>query len=394
MFWFNGWSVYLMKGVSNMAIKKYIGARYAPQFMGAWDKASEYAALSVVYTNDQSYVSRKTVPANTEITNTEFWIKSADWNAQVTQYNQNVEQYQANVEQYNQNVETYSANVDNFFDATIHAYNTKEEMVNDTTIQPEYTLITCGANAVGDGRGSLYKVASTTSATAVALKNGLFAVPFDFTLESDVGQYTGSADNTAISIKPISTFSVTGLSKKNVNIQIPSNALNQTYVIHVYSQLNYHINITSDDSNITPITEDVDKHTNIIIVTLTNAIIGGKGFSVIYGSTDGAFEAIKLTNNIYSDITHGTIGAFEIATDISFTTNSDADEGKIFLITNTDANSHIIHFFTKRLGTLGLIKHDVSVLANTTYLFYIKTNAGDGELGSVPIIKYISMTNG
>ena len=30
-----------------MAIKKYIGARYAPKFMGAWDKASEYAALSL-----------------------------------------------------------------------------------------------------------------------------------------------------------------------------------------------------------------------------------------------------------------------------------------------------------------------------------------------------------
>ena len=392
MFWFNGWTVYLMKGVSNMAIKKYIGARYAPQFMGAWDKASEYAALSVVYTNEQSYVSRKTVPANTEITNTEFWIKSADWNAQVTQYNQNVEQYQANVERYNQNVETYSANVDNFFDATIHAYNTKEEMVNDTTIQPEYTLITCGANAVGDGGGSLYRVASTTSATAVALKNGLFAVPFDFTLESDVGQYAGVSDTTAVPIKPISAFSVTSSSKKNVNIQIPSNALNQTYVIHVYSQVDYHINITSDDSSITPITEDVDKHTNIIIVTLATSFLASKRFWTIYGSTDGAFEAIKLTSN-YSDITHGTIGAFEIASDLSFTTNSNADEGKIFLITNTDTNAHTIHFFTKKLASLGQIKQDVSALANTTYLFYIKTNAGDDAPGSVPIVKYISMTN-
>lgn len=375
-----------------MALKKYIGLRYAPKFVGAWDKTSEYAALSVVYTNDQSYISRKPVPANTEITNTEFWVKSADWNAQVAQYNQNVEQYQANVERYNQNVETYNANVDNFFDATIHAYNTKEEMVNDTTIQPKYTLITCGANAVGDGGGSLYKVASTTSATAVALKNGLFAVPFNFTLESDVGQYVGVSDTTAVPIKPISTFSVTSLSKKNVNIQIPSNALGQTYVIHVYSQLDYHINITSDDSSITPIAEDVDKHTNIIIVTLTNAIIPGKKFWVIYGSTDGAFEAIKLTRN-YSDITHGTIGAFEIASDLSFTTNSNADEGKIFLITNTDTNEHKIHFFTKKLASLGQIKQDVSVSANTTYLFYIKTNAGDDGVGSVPVVKYISMTN-
>ena len=392
MFWFDGWTVYLMKGVSNMAIKKYIGARYAPRFMGAWDKASEYAALSVVYTNDQSYVSRKTVPANTEITNTEFWIKSADWNAQVTQYNQNVEKYQTNVERYNQNVETYNANVDNFFDATIHAYNTKEEMVNDTTIQPEYTLITCGANAVGDGGGSLYKVASSTSATAVALKNGLFAVPFNFTLESDVGQYAGVSDTTAVPIKPISTFSVTSSSKKNVNIQIPSE-LNKPYVVHVYSQVDYHVNITTDSDSITAISDDVDKNTDIIIIDVSTAIPSGKAINVIYGSTTGAFNVVKLTTN-YTDITHGTIGAFEVASDLSFVTNSNADEGKIFIITNTDTNTHTISFFTKKFnGAIGLIKKDVSIPASATYLFYVKVIISEEPVGSVPIVKYISMTN-
>ena len=392
MFWFNGWTVYLMKGVSNMAIKKYIGARYAPQFMGAWDKANEYAALSVVYTNDQSYVSRKTVPANTEITNTEFWIKSADWNAQVTQYNKNVEQYQANVERYNQNVETYNANVDNFFDATIHAYNTKEEMVNDTTIQPKYTLITCGANAVGDGGGSLYKVASTTSATAVALKNGLFAVPFDFTLESDVGQYTGVSDTTAAPIKPISTFSVTSPSKKNVNIQIPSE-INKPYVVHVYSQVDYHVNITTDSDSITAISDDVDKNTNVIIIDVSTAIPSGKTINVIYGSTTGAFNVVKLTTN-YTDITRGTIGAFEVASNLSFVTNSNADEGKIIIITNTDTNAHTVSFFAKKFnGAIGQIKKDVSIPANTTYLFYVKAIISEDPVGSVPIVKYISMTN-
>lgn len=193
MFWFNGWSVYLMKGVSNMAIKKYIGARYAPQFMGAWDKASEYAALSVVYTNDQSYVSRKTVPANTEITNTEFWIKSADWNAQVTQYNQNVERYQANVERYNQNVETYTQAVDQFYADTLHSYDTKAEMVADTSLKLGDTLLTCGGTAIGDGGGSFYQVVSETSAKAVALENGLFALPFEFQ-PYDYSEFQGEVD--------------------------------------------------------------------------------------------------------------------------------------------------------------------------------------------------------
>lgn len=193
MFWFNGWTVYLMKGVSNMAIKKYIGARYAPQFMGAWDKTSEYAALSVVYTNDQSYVSRKTVPANTEITNTEFWIKSADWNAQVTQYNKKVEQYNQNVERYNQNVETYQAAVDQFYADTLHSYDTKAEMVADTSLKLGDTLLTCGGTTIGDGGGSFYQVVPETSAKAVALENGLFALPFEFQ-PYDYSEFQGEVD--------------------------------------------------------------------------------------------------------------------------------------------------------------------------------------------------------
>ena len=172
MFWFNGWTVYLMKGVSNMAIKKYIGARYAPKFMGAWNKESEYAALSVVYANEQSYVSRKTVPANTEITNTEFWIKSADWNAQVTQYNQNVEQYEAEVLKY-------AETVNSLIGKTVYTYNTKDDMVADKRVQLNDTLMTCGYAAVDDKRGSFYKAVASTSAKAIALQNGLYAKPFE-----------------------------------------------------------------------------------------------------------------------------------------------------------------------------------------------------------------------
>lgn len=199
MFWFNGWTVYLMKGVSNMAIKKYIGARYAPQPMGAWDKTSEYAALSVVYANDQSYVSRKTVPANTEITNTEFWIKSADWNAQVAQYNQNVERYEKEVLKY-------SDTVNDLVGKTVYTYNTKDDMAADKRVQLNDTLMMCGYAKVNDKKGSFYKAVATTSAKAIALQNDLYAEPFELTeaKDSDIAtpqQYgaigDGIADDTA-----------------------------------------------------------------------------------------------------------------------------------------------------------------------------------------------------
>lgn len=163
-----------------MALKKFIGARYAPEFAGAWSNSKQYAALSVVYADNRSYVSRKTVPAGTPITNTEFWIQSSDWNAQVAEYNLKVEGYNANVEQYNKNVQDYSAAVSGFYADTLHSFDTKADMQADRTLALGETLLTCGDKRIGDGGGSFYQVVSETSVTAVALDNGLFAEPFEF----------------------------------------------------------------------------------------------------------------------------------------------------------------------------------------------------------------------
>lgn len=163
-----------------MALKKFIGARYAPEFAGAWSNSKQYAALSVVYADNRSYVSRKTVPAGTPISNTEFWIQSSDWNAQVAEYNLKVEGYNANVEQYNKNVQDYSAAVSGFYADTLHSFDTKADMQADRTLALGETLLTCGDKRIGDGGGSFYQVVSETSVTAVALDNGLFAEPFEF----------------------------------------------------------------------------------------------------------------------------------------------------------------------------------------------------------------------
>lgn len=163
-----------------MALKKFIGARYAPEFAGAWSNTKQYAALSVVYADNRSYVSRKTVPAGTPITNTEFWIQSSDWNAQVAEYNLKVEGYNTNVEQYNRNVQDYSNEVRGFYADTLHSFDTKADMQADRTLALGETLLTCGDKKIGDGGGSFYQVVSETSITAVALDNGLFAEPFEF----------------------------------------------------------------------------------------------------------------------------------------------------------------------------------------------------------------------
>lgn len=58
-----------------MAVRQYIGARYVPRFLGTYDPTQIYDALDVVDNGGgTSYIARKTVPAGTSLTNTEYWF--------------------------------------------------------------------------------------------------------------------------------------------------------------------------------------------------------------------------------------------------------------------------------------------------------------------------------
>lgn len=58
-----------------MAIRQYIGARYVPRFVGVYDPTQIYEALDVVDNGSgTSYIARKNVPANTPLTNTDYWF--------------------------------------------------------------------------------------------------------------------------------------------------------------------------------------------------------------------------------------------------------------------------------------------------------------------------------
>lgn len=75
-----------------MTVREYIGARYVPIFMGEWVQTNTYEPLSVVTYQGASYTSRQFVPANVEITNTDYWYVSANYNAQIEAYRQEVVQ--------------------------------------------------------------------------------------------------------------------------------------------------------------------------------------------------------------------------------------------------------------------------------------------------------------
>lgn len=66
--------------------RQYVGARYVPKLMGEWNKALQYEALSIVTYMGNSFTSKVPVPANVEIDNTDYWVNTGNYNAQVEEY--------------------------------------------------------------------------------------------------------------------------------------------------------------------------------------------------------------------------------------------------------------------------------------------------------------------
>ena len=82
-----------------MAVTQYIGARYVPLFAdpAEWTSTREYEPLTVVLYQGASYTSRQAVPIGIDISNDDFWVRTADYNAQVNQYRQEVQTFDARI---------------------------------------------------------------------------------------------------------------------------------------------------------------------------------------------------------------------------------------------------------------------------------------------------------
>ena len=79
-----------------MAYREYIGSRYVPIFgrkgedTTNWDNLAPYEPLTVVTHQGNSFISRQYVPTGIDITNTNYWVSTGVYNAQVEAYRQEV----------------------------------------------------------------------------------------------------------------------------------------------------------------------------------------------------------------------------------------------------------------------------------------------------------------
>lgn len=83
--------------------RQYLGARYVPIFgrkgesTTEWDNSAPYEPLTIVTYQGNSYTSRQEVPAGVLLSNTDYWVSTGNFNAQVDAYRQDVISLQNNV---------------------------------------------------------------------------------------------------------------------------------------------------------------------------------------------------------------------------------------------------------------------------------------------------------
>lgn len=82
-----------------MSVTQYIGARYVPLFADPidWDINRQYEPLTIVYYQGNSYTSKQAVPTNIDITNTDYWVVTGNYNAQIEQYRREVQTFDGRI---------------------------------------------------------------------------------------------------------------------------------------------------------------------------------------------------------------------------------------------------------------------------------------------------------
>ena len=82
-----------------MAVTQYIGARYVPLFADPidWDNTKHYEPLTIVYHQGNSFTSKQFVPTGIDITNTDYWALTGNYNAQVEQYRREVQAFDGRI---------------------------------------------------------------------------------------------------------------------------------------------------------------------------------------------------------------------------------------------------------------------------------------------------------
>ena len=91
-------------------VREYVGARYVPVFANPpeWNDTRGSEPLTIVLHEGNSFTSTQYVPSGVDIKNTEYWLETGNWNAQIEAYRKEVLRFDGRI---TQNADDIKANI-------------------------------------------------------------------------------------------------------------------------------------------------------------------------------------------------------------------------------------------------------------------------------------------
>ena len=197
---------------------QYIGARYVPIFGRKnettieWDNKGAYEPLTIVLHDGNSYTSRQYVPAGIDITNTEFWANTGNYNAQIEQYRAEVQTVRSLAETNEKDIATVEDDITEIDATRAIVYDTVADMTSATIPQNAKALRTLGYYTKGDDGAAYYMIGTNTNdIRSIKLKDNRYAINLDTT--GNIAKYGGKPNDNTFDNATIINNVLTALNK-------------------------------------------------------------------------------------------------------------------------------------------------------------------------------------
>lgn len=293
-----------MPEINNIPTRQYIGPKIVPHVATPvqWDSTKQYDALSIVMDEGNTYVARYIVPAGIPLTNDEYWVKFASWNAQVAVL-------QDTVDLFDERIDTVETLVPAEETARIAADEALQTAIND-----EVTARTSADTSLQDSITA--EITARTSADTT-LQDNIDAeeaarIAADNTLRTEIGDEVAARTNadaimqgsidTLEEILPASAFSSVNTVKAALeNLSVDSDITFESgmipnkivYAIFTFPKDKYRIDFKPVDTN-----SLVPGSVATVSKTLVEYALSAKPFF--------AFNVNPTDNFIYNGTLYGT----------------------------------------------------------------------------------------
>lgn len=163
--------------------RQYVGARYVPKIMGEWNKSLQYEALSVVTYMGNSFTSKVPVPANVEINNTDYWVNTGNYNAQVEEYRKETLEAKQLANNTNTDLQAFKKNqtntnneINNEINSTTSALNNLKNVVFDGDTPSVITVAKKGGrfHTINEAITFAKKYCSRYSRVTIVIYGGIY----------------------------------------------------------------------------------------------------------------------------------------------------------------------------------------------------------------------------